>query len=73
VYIQAVPAGVWVETVPFSETRNYLQNVFAYTVVYDYRLGRSMPKSLAERMPSIQGHGTSSLQHTSSLIGDPGT
>lgn len=48
-----VPADIWVETVPFYETRNYLQQVFAYTAIYDHRLGRT-PIPLKTRMPSIQ-------------------
>ncbi len=34
------PADVWIETIPFSETRNYVKNVLAFMMVYDYRLGR---------------------------------
>ena len=25
---------VWIETIPFKETRNYVQNVLAFEVVY---------------------------------------
>ncbi len=50
------PADIWVETVPFYETRGYLQQVFAYTVIYDYRLGRA-PTPLKIRMSPISGQG----------------
>lgn len=33
-------ADIWIETVPFKETREYLKRVFAYTVIYNYRLGQ---------------------------------
>ncbi len=36
---QAVPFDVWIETIPFRETRHYVQNVLAYSVIYGYRLG----------------------------------
>lgn len=29
---------VWVETIPFKETRNYVQNVLMFAAIYDYRL-----------------------------------
>jgi soluble lytic murein transglycosylase len=32
------PADIWVETIPFKETRNYVQNVMTYSVIYNYRL-----------------------------------
>ncbi len=50
---QLIPADIWVENVPFYETRNYLQQVFAYTVIYDHRLGRT-PIPLKTRMPFIK-------------------
>ena len=31
---------LWIETLPWQETRNYLKNVFAFYVVYQYRLGQ---------------------------------
>lgn len=49
---QAMDADVWVENIPFSETREYVKNVMAYTTVYDFRLG-SHPVRLATRMSMI--------------------
>lgn len=37
-------ADIWIETVPFKETREYLKRVFAYTVIYNYRLGQDPPR-----------------------------
>ena len=48
----SVPADLWVEMVPFNETRNYLKRVLTYTVIYEKRLG--LPAStLLERMQPI--------------------
>ncbi len=46
-------ADLWIETVPYQETRNYLLQVLAYTAVYDYRLGRKHTP-LMTRMPPVQ-------------------
>lgn len=51
---QDIPADLWVETVPFKETRTYLQRVLSYTVIYEQQLGLK-PKRLAYRMPLVKG------------------
>ncbi len=38
-----VPLDVWIERIPFSETRNYVKNLLAFNQVYAYRLGRPTP------------------------------
>lgn len=48
----AVAADIWIETIPFKETRDYLKRVLTYTVIYEQRLGQE-PKSLLERMTPI--------------------
>lgn len=35
-----LPLDVWIETIPFKETRNYVQNVLAFRVIYDRLQGR---------------------------------
>jgi soluble lytic murein transglycosylase len=35
----ALPYDIWIETIPFAETRSYVQNVLAYAVIYGYRTG----------------------------------
>lgn len=45
-------ADVWVETIPYNETRGYVKNVLAFAAVYDYRLGLT-PTRLASRMPAV--------------------
>ena len=34
---------VWVETIPFDETRQYVQNVLAYAVIYGQKLNSPQP------------------------------
>ncbi|MGK2915339.1 MAG: transglycosylase SLT domain-containing protein [Porticoccaceae bacterium] len=34
-----LPFDVWIETIPFKETRNYVQNVLAFSVIYNHHLG----------------------------------
>jgi soluble lytic murein transglycosylase len=53
-WLPAVPldAEIWVETIPFNETRDYVKNVLAYTAVYEHRLGQR-PVRLQTRMPVI--------------------
>ncbi len=36
---QSVPADIWVEAIPFNETRNYVKAVLAYMSIYNHRLG----------------------------------
>jgi soluble lytic murein transglycosylase len=49
---KSVAADIWIETVPFKETRDYLKRVLTYTVIYEQRLGQQ-PRSLLERMTPI--------------------
>ncbi len=37
---QALPADLWIETIPFKETRNYVQAILAYKYIYNYQLGK---------------------------------
>lgn len=50
-------ADVWIEKVPFSETRKYLKRVLTYTVIYEQRLGLR-PVPLIERMLPIPARPT---------------
>jgi soluble lytic murein transglycosylase len=52
-----LPADVWVEIVPVNETRDYLQRVMTYTVIYEELLGQT-PVPLLERMLPIPGEPT---------------
>ncbi len=48
----SIPADIWVELVPFNETRDYCQRVLTYTAIYEQRLGLH-PVPLMERMVPI--------------------
>jgi len=45
---QDVPFDVWIETIPFKETRGYVQNVLSFSVIYGYRLGK--PRALVSEL-----------------------
>ena len=48
----AVEAVVWIDNIPFTETRRYVRRNLAYTAIYERRLGRR-PTRLSERMPEV--------------------
>ena len=35
-----LPLDIWIETIPFQETRDYVKNVMAYSLIYAERLGQ---------------------------------
>jgi len=37
-----LPLDIWIETIPFKETRNYVQNVLAFRVIYGQRAGKDV-------------------------------
>ena len=49
---QTMDAVRWIETIPFTETREYVSNVLAYTMIYQYKLG-SPSTRLTDRMPPV--------------------
>lgn len=38
-----LPYDVWIETIPYKETRFYVQNVLSFAVIYAYRTGIKQP------------------------------
>ncbi len=40
---EQLPFDVWIETIPFDETRQYVQNVLTYAVIYGDKLGAPRP------------------------------
>ena len=50
---QPMDAIRWIETIPFTETREYVSNVLAYTVIYQHRMSKNYTR-LASRMPPVQ-------------------
>jgi soluble lytic murein transglycosylase len=55
---QTQPADIWIETVPFRETREYLKRVLAYTVIYNYRLGEDPSRPQSIWLQPIEAPGT---------------
>lgn len=46
---ECMPADIWIEKIPFKETRKYVSRVLFYSVIYDWRLNKKI-KPLKERM-----------------------
>lgn len=46
-------AAIWIETLPYFETRDYIPRVLAFTTLYDWRLGGSVTR-ISARMPHIE-------------------
>jgi soluble lytic murein transglycosylase len=38
---RGIPVDLWIETIPYQETRNYVQAVLSYNVVFQYVLGNT--------------------------------
>ena len=55
----AVPSDVWIETIPYKETREYVQNVMTYAVIYGYRRGKQ--GSLIQAQEQSIGNATTKL------------
>ncbi|MDQ1363374.1 MAG: Soluble lytic murein transglycosylase, partial [Pseudomonadota bacterium] len=64
---QTMEAVRWVETIPFTETREYVSNVLTYTVIYQHKLENSYTR-LTERMPPVTPRGG----NRSARVMDPG-
>ena len=46
-------AAVWVETLPYYETRDYIPRVLAFTTLYAWRMGGEVPR-ISNRMPHLK-------------------
>jgi soluble lytic murein transglycosylase len=47
-----IAADVWIEMIPFTETRRYVRRALFYTAVYEWRLGREITR-LSSVMPPV--------------------
>lgn len=52
------PADIWVEQIPFRETRRYVQSVLTYTVIFDHKLGN---KNSRLRLRDVGGENCTAL------------
>ena len=48
-----IAADIWVETIPFDETRDYVKAVLFNSVVFDSQLGAGTPVKLIDKMPDL--------------------
>jgi len=47
-----MPADVWVDTIPYDETRKYVRRVMAYSTVYEWKMAQKTTR-LQSRMPPV--------------------
>ncbi len=47
--LSSLDADIWIDTIPFDETRAYVKAVQAYSMIMDWKLGKPM-RSLQQRM-----------------------
>jgi soluble lytic murein transglycosylase len=45
-------ADIWIATIPYAETRGYVERVLAYRIIYQRRLGLE-PLRLSELLPPV--------------------
>jgi len=51
-----MPPDIWVELIPFRETRGYVQRVLAYAAIYDRRLGSKQAR-VSDRLGAARARG----------------
>ena len=56
----SMPADVWIDTIPYTETRNYVHHVMAHTVFFDWRL-HGKPERLSQRIGAIAAAATGAM------------
>jgi soluble lytic murein transglycosylase len=49
----SMPADVWIENIPFNETRKYTMNVLSYTAIFDYQRKQTI-KPISDKMPIVK-------------------
>jgi len=49
-----MPADRWIISIPYRETRGYVERVLAYLVIYAQRLGLA-PVRISDLLPPVQG------------------
>ena len=53
---RSLPADIWVETIPFKETRKYVSSVLAYTIIYQQRLLQDKALKMRELLSDMPQH-----------------
>jgi soluble lytic murein transglycosylase len=65
-----IDPAIWVETLPYFETRDYIPRVFAFATLYDWRLQRPVVR-VSSRMPAFDsgaGGGTMQAVETTEIV-----
>jgi soluble lytic murein transglycosylase len=64
-WLDQKPTGdpaIWIETLPYFETRDYIPRVLAFATIYDWRLRRPVTR-ISSRMPAFDsGSGSGTMQ-----------
>ena len=50
---QDLPADIWIENIPYNETRRYTQSVLSYAAIFDYQRKQTIIP-LSNRMPVVK-------------------
>lgn len=50
---RTIPADIWIETIPFDETRRYVRAVLFNTTVSEWRIQKGKLTRLRQRMPDV--------------------
>jgi soluble lytic murein transglycosylase len=68
-WLDSRPRGdtdVWIETIPYYETRDYIPRVLAFTAIYDWRMKRPVTR-VSSRMPDLNS-GNMSTRETTQVV-----
>ncbi|MGF1547004.1 MAG: transglycosylase SLT domain-containing protein [Thiotrichales bacterium] len=49
-----LPADIWIDTIVFDETRDYVKAVLFYSTIFDWKLNDGVVRSLGSRMPPVK-------------------
>ena len=49
----SVPADVWIDTIPFDETRRYARAILAYATLFEWRMKEGETTRLEQRLPAV--------------------
>lgn len=50
---RSLSAPLWMENIPYRETRKYVKRVLAYATIFDWRLSQPLTR-LSQRLPDVQ-------------------
>lgn len=50
---KSLPADIWIENIPYNETRGYVASVLSYAAIFDYQRKKSIIP-LSDRMPAVK-------------------